>query len=240
MSAPPPEKRDVLISKALSYLLRHGAVKERLAIDNHGWVSVAQILAHNRLRTHRATEDDVERIVAENAKQRFSLETRADGVYICANQGHSLAQVEVELERLTSETMPRAVYHGTYRHKMGAIEARGLSRMGRNHIHLTSDAEWSVLGIRANCNVLIFIDTDKCLAAGFEFFRSRNGVILCRGDAQGCIPAQYFARVEELPKTQNGQSEKGQSEKGQSEEGQSEKDQSEKGQSEKGQNEKEQ
>lgn len=198
MSAPSPEKRDVLISKALSYLLRHGAVKEKLAIDNQGWVSVAEILGHNRLRTHRTTAEDLQRVVAENAKQRFALETRGDGMYICANQGHTLAQVVPELERLTRATMPRAVYHGTFRHKLGAIEAGGLSRMARNHIHLTSDAEWSRLGIRASCDVLIYVDTARCLDDGFEFFRSRNGVILCSGDAQGCIPAKYFSRVEHV------------------------------------------
>lgn len=196
MSAPSPEKRDVLISKALSYLLRHGAVKEKLPIDSQGWVPVTQILAHNRLRTHRATEEDLQRVVAQNAKQRFSLEWRGDRLYICANQGHTLAQVVPELERLTRATMPGAVYHGTYRHKMGAIEAGGLSRMARNHIHLTSDG--AALGIRTNCNVLIFIDTERCLADGFEFYRSRNGVILCGGNAQGCIPAEYFSRVEDV------------------------------------------
>lgn len=201
MSAPSPEKRDVLISKSLSYLLRHGAVKEKLSIDSRGWVPVSEILAHNRLRTHRASEEDVRRVVAQNAKQRFSLETRGAQLFVCANQGHTLAQVEPELERLTRASMPPAVYHGTYRHKMAAIRAGGLSRMARNHIHLTSAG--AALGIRANCNVLIFLDTDRCLADGYEFYRSRNGVILCGGNAQGCIPAEYFSRVENVAPGQN-------------------------------------
>ena len=32
-------------------------------------------------------------------------------------------------------------------------------------------------------------------AAGFEFFQSANGVILCPGDQNGILPASLFAKV---------------------------------------------
>lgn len=198
MSAPAPAKRDVLISKTLSYLLRHGAVKEKLPIDAQGWVPVAVLLQHSRLKTNKATVEDIRRVVAENAKQRFSLREDAGQLYICANQGHTLELVTPQLELLTSDTMPQNVYHGTYKNKLASIEQSGLSRMARNHIHLTSDAAWSVLGIRNNCNVLIYVDTAKCMASGLEFYKSANGVILCSGDAQGTIRPEFFRKIEHV------------------------------------------
>lgn len=189
------DKRDIQISKALSYLLRHGAIKEKLPIDSQGWVELPKLLTHNRLKTHKATIQDIERIVAENSKQRFSLKDEEGTIYICANQGHTLASITPELELLTSETMPANVYHGTFQNKLAAIEATGLSRMNRNHIHFTSDADWSKLGIRPSCNVLIYIDTAKLLQDGFTFYRSRNGVILCSGNQDGVISACYFSRI---------------------------------------------
>ncbi|SGZ46569.1 CIC11C00000002836 [Sungouiella intermedia] len=189
------DKRDVQISKSLSYLLRHGAEKEKLAIDPQGWIALDVLLNHHRLKSQKASVTDIERIVAQNDKQRFSLKSVDDSVYICANQGHTLKAVTPELELLTSETMPANVYHGTFRRKLPAIEQTGLSRMQRNHIHFTSDAEWSKLGIRPNCDVLIYIDTSRLLDNGYELYRSRNGVILCGGNADGVIPAYYFSRI---------------------------------------------
>lgn len=191
--------RDVHISKALSYLLRHGAIKEGLPIDDEGWVPVSALLAHNRLKGLHASADDIRLVVADNAKQRFSLR-EAPELAVCANQGHTIA-VTPALVKLDAATMPQNVYHGTYAGRLAAIEERGLSRMARNHIHLTSDAEWSVLGIRASCTVLIYIDTARAMAAGLEFWRSANGVILCAGDANGTIPCEFFRAVEHVQPT---------------------------------------
>lgn len=198
MSAPRPDKREVHISKALSYLLRHGAIKEKLPIDSQGWVPLCAILKNNRLKSLSASQQDIERIVASNDKQRFKLKTEGNVLLICANQGHTLTQITPDLELLTVATMPGNVYHGTFVDKLPMIEKEGLNRMTRNHIHMTSDAEWSVLGIRKGCTTLIYIDTTKCIEDGLEFWKSANGVILCSGDESGSIPSKYFKRIERL------------------------------------------
>lgn len=202
MSAPNPEKRSFLISKSLSYLLRHGAEKEKLPIDSQGWVPITAILQNNRLKSLKATQQDIEMIVTSNDKQRFKLKkTENEKVFICANQGHTLSHITPDLTPLTLETMPSNVYHGTYVNRLESIKKEGLKRMTRNHIHMTSDAEWSVLGIRKNCSVLIYIDTTKCLNDGLEFWRSENGVILCKGDENGCISPQYFKDIQNVKKS---------------------------------------
>ena len=65
----PAGKRDIQISKALSYLLRHGALKEGLPIDNNGFIPVSVLLRHNRLKSHKCTLEDIHRIVENNDKQ---------------------------------------------------------------------------------------------------------------------------------------------------------------------------
>ena len=73
------DKRDVQLSKALSYLLRHAAVKEKLTIDSNGYTPLKELLSHNRLKTHKCTVDDIHRIVKENDKQRFHLKNIRSG-----------------------------------------------------------------------------------------------------------------------------------------------------------------
>lgn len=193
--------REQQISKAMLYLLRHGAVKEKLDIDSRGFVELSRLLNHPRIKTHRASEEEVEKIVAENDKKRFSIEVREDGKkYICANQGHSLALVaEENLVPLSYEDMPQVVYHGTFRKRLDAIkESGGLSRMQRNHVHFTSNAEWSHLGIRKTCNVLIYLDMEKCRETGLKFYKSANGVILTPGNEEGMVPCECFKKIEML------------------------------------------
>ncbi|KAM9915603.1 hypothetical protein OXX59_010491, partial [Metschnikowia pulcherrima] len=87
MSAPDPKRRDTLISKSLSYLLRHGAEKEKLPIDASGWVPVNAVLSNNKLKSHKATFEVLQRIVENNEKQRFRLKNEHNEWFICANQG---------------------------------------------------------------------------------------------------------------------------------------------------------
>jgi len=80
---------DVRISKALSWLLRHGAEQENLTVHDGGYVNVKDVLATHRFKG--VSEDDIKKIVEENNKQRFSM--RCDPItgltQIRANQGHS-------------------------------------------------------------------------------------------------------------------------------------------------------
>ncbi|CAK9437753.1 uncharacterized protein LODBEIA_P21310 [Lodderomyces beijingensis] len=196
------KRRDVLISKALSYLLRHGAVKEKLDIDSSGYVPIAQILNHQRLKSFKTTREDLDRIVKENDKQRFAIDESGD--LICANQGHSLSSVSQppEFQLMTQQELSNLqVFHGTYIKKLAQIkQTGGLSRMKRNHIHLTCDEYKSISGVRVSADCLVYIDTDLCIAAGLKFYKSANDVILTPGDSEGLIKWEYVSKVIELRK----------------------------------------
>ncbi len=198
------EKRDIQISKALSYLLRHGAAKEKLPIDEQGYVKLSTILSNNRIKTHRATKQDIERIVETNNKKRFTLISRDDGTYICANQGHSLKTINNDnLQKLEEpKDFPSQLIHGTTLPKLKLIlESGGLSKMNRNHIHFTSnltndDANGVVTGIRYNSNILIYLDITKLQNQDeIQFYKSLNDVYLTPGDSNGVLSKEFFLKI---------------------------------------------
>jgi len=132
-------KDRVRLSKALSWLLRHNAEKEGFVFLEGGFLPVQDVLKHKRFRGGGYTLEDVQAVVAECPKQRFSLKTSEEGsLLIRANQGHSISTVEVELEEVVDPSQTPVVIHGTYLRNWDAIKASGLSRMTRNHIHFSA------------------------------------------------------------------------------------------------------
>jgi 2'-phosphotransferase len=107
--------------------------------------------------------------------------------------------IELDLKPISSATdVPMAV-HGTTRKAWGSISVQGLSRRGRNHIHLAQGVpgDGVMSGMRNSSEVLIYIDVQKALDAGFKFFLSENGVVLTEGDHHGFLSPEYFLRVED-------------------------------------------
>ncbi|XP_058016079.1 tRNA 2'-phosphotransferase 1 [Ahaetulla prasina] len=193
---------DVRLSKALSYALRHGAENLGLRMSSDGFVDVGEILHLPQFKAW--SEEDVKRIVETNEKQRFALcqHPSSGHLQIRANQGHSLQVPGLELTPLqTLQDFPETVAHGTLLCHWPAIRQRGLSRMGRTHIHLAPGlpGEGAVLsGMRLSSEVAIIIDVPKALADGISFFRSANGVILTPGNADGLLLPRYFSRALQL------------------------------------------
>ncbi|CDO55552.1 hypothetical protein DV495_000760 [Geotrichum candidum] len=213
----PADSPDVKLSKSLSYILRHGAVKEKVPMRADGYICLKALKSHNKFRN--AKNEDIARVVRENSKQRFTLTYKPDDPsveqpeftsasvledwFIRANQGHSLTTVEVELTPLLkTEDFPENVIHGTSRSAWEKIQAsNALSKMNRNHIHMAPGKlgdEGVISGMRASSDVYIYIDYEKALADGIKFFKSTNGVILSPGNEKGEIPLEYVARTQIL------------------------------------------
>jgi 2'-phosphotransferase len=53
------------------------------------------------------------------------------------------------------------------------------------------------LGMRQSADILIFIDVQKAIDAGFKFLLSSNGVVLTEGNDDGYLPTEFFQRVEQ-------------------------------------------
>ncbi|MXQ90688.1 hypothetical protein E5288_WYG016217 [Bos mutus] len=199
------QDQDVQLSKALSYALRHGALKLGLPMGADGFVPLDALLQLPQFRSFSA--EDVQRVVDTNVKQRFALQPGdpSTGPLIRANQGHSLQVPELELEPLeTPQALPLMLVHGTFRQHWPSILLKGLSCRGRTHIHLAPGLPGDpgvISGMRPNCEVAVFINGPLALADGIPFFRSTNGVILTPGNADGVLPPKYFKEALQLRPT---------------------------------------
>ncbi|TPX37089.1 hypothetical protein SmJEL517_g01029 [Synchytrium microbalum] len=188
------------LSKALSYILRHGAIKEGFDIRSDGFVKVSDLLANSRFTGY--TFEEVQAVVRDNDKQRFTLmeEQADDGQvihWIKANQGQSIELEDLDLQIIHSaEDLPVAV-HGTFNSKWPMIAKSGLKRMARTHIHMSPGLlgqDGVISGMRKDCEVYIYINVAAAMKDGIVFEKSPNNVILSRG-LDGVIVPKYFERV---------------------------------------------
>ncbi|KAH9644733.1 hypothetical protein HF086_003838 [Spodoptera exigua] len=191
--------KDIQLSKSLSWLLRHGAVKEGFKLSPEGYLEVNKILQHKTFRG-KYTTLDIERVVSNNDKQRFKVRKNpsTNCLEIKANQGHTISDVtDADLTPIT-EVKYNTVIHGTYLKCWKVIKNEGLCRMKRKHIHLakgTLDDASVISGLRQNTEVHIYINLSKALADGIKFFESENGVILTSGNKEGYLESKYFEKV---------------------------------------------
>lgn len=80
---------NISVSKTLSWLLRHSAIKEGLTINEEGFIKVDELLKHSKL--NKCSISDILRIAEHNDKQRFTLQLDDNEQWwIRANQGHSI------------------------------------------------------------------------------------------------------------------------------------------------------
>ena len=155
--------------REISYLLRHNP--EELNMDKNGWVDVNELL--NKINI---SFEDLQWIVDNNDKKRFSFSE--DETKIRANQGHSI-KVDVELK---VKIPPKFLYHGTASKNIKIIKKKGLLKMKRNHVHLSSDYDTALDVASRYCKndtpYIFKIDTYPMIVDKIKFYQSENGVWL--------------------------------------------------------------
>lgn len=169
------------LSKFLSLILRHKPETINIKLDKNGWANVPEIL-----RGMKIDFTTLEKVVAENDKQRFSF--NEDKTKIRANQGHSV-KVDVELEE---KIPPKILFHGTIEKNLKSISAQGLLKMNRLYVHLSADIETAKkVAARRTGNAIIFkIAARQMFDDGYKFFQSANGVWLVDS-----VPAKYLSKI---------------------------------------------
>jgi 2'-phosphotransferase len=192
--APKPHSR---LSHALSAILRHRADKLGLKMRADGFVPLDDVLRLKQMK--HATVESVQEVVAQDAKQRYTLQDEGGRLWIRANQGHSVQAVQSEelLTRVTDASQFPHCIHGTTHEAWRAIAKSGLNRMGRRHVHFCSKPFQSteiISGMRNTSEVLIHVDIAAAVRDGVPFYVSSNQVLLSEGVA-GVIPPRYFAQV---------------------------------------------
>jgi putative RNA 2'-phosphotransferase len=174
------DRHTVKVSKYLSRHLRHQPERIGLTPDAGGWVEIETLLAAAARHGFPITRAELDRAVAENDKQRFTV----DGTRIRANQGHTI-DVDLGLEPVEP---PAYLYHGTVPRFLDAIRAEGLRPMDRHDVHLSADRETATrVGARRGRPVVLSVDAAAMHRAGHTFRVSANGVWLT-----AAVPPAYL------------------------------------------------
>lgn len=171
-------------SKYISLILRHKPQTIGITLDEHGWADVKELI-EGVGKTHPLTMEILERIVAEDEKQRYSF--NEDKTLIRANQGHSVP-VDVELEE---KTPPEVLYHGTGEKFVPAIDKEGLKPKSRLYVHLSKDTKTAKnVGARHGKPVIYEVKSGEMSKAGIKFYQSVNGVWLVKA-----VPLEYLVKI---------------------------------------------
>lgn len=162
-------------SKYVSYILRHGAIKEGLEISKEGYVDVLELIAHSKTTKTPITENNLKIIVETDEKGRYVF--NENKTQIRATQGHSM-NIEPPL---VAKIPPTILYHGTTIEALPIILKNGLSKMNRTHVHLSGNIETAkeVGSRRKNKEcVILEINTKELVENNVKFFLSENNVWL--------------------------------------------------------------
>ena len=172
----------IRISKFLSLVLRHKPEAVGVELDPNGWVAVDALLQSAAARGTVISRELLDEIVFTNDKQRFAFSD--DGTKIRANQGHSVA-VDLGLEPVEP---PDRLFHGTATRFLPSVEAEGIDRRTRRHVHLSGSPEQARrVGARHGRPVVLAVQSGRMHAEGTPFYRSENGVWLTDR-----VPVGYF------------------------------------------------
>lgn len=150
-------------SKRLAYLLRHSK------LPNHkGWIKVDVV--QNELGVSLL---DIQKIVHEDTKGRF--EFSEDKSSVRALYGHSI-DVNLGLEPTIP---PPVLYHGTAEKYVDSIMKEGLRPRKRNFVHLSETMDMAKqVGTRHGSPVVLSIDIEAMIRAGYKFYKAPNGIWL--------------------------------------------------------------
>lgn len=195
-----PIPYSVQLSKSLSWLLRHGVVKEKLNMSPDGYVLCDDIFKLKKFK--KVNMENIRITVEQDNKQRYKLKQEDGKWYIRANQGHStgVGSLLDEDALLTKVTNPLdVVVHSTTEEAYEVIKTIGLNKMERTHIHCAISDDFiegnkEQSGIRRNRDILIYLDMKSAMDDGIEFFISDNKVVMTKG-VEGVLDKKYFSKV---------------------------------------------
>lgn len=181
--------RETKISKNLSYWLRHHTEDIDLYMSPEGWVDIKELLEKSKNKVSFDYNDLIE-VVRNNGKQRFSFNRNMCSIR--ANQGHSdklCKKLGLKIDSQIKVIPPDILYHGTKTEFLEAIKKDGLTKMTRQHVHLSIDTDTAeiVADRRKGEYTILEIESKKLHHAGHDVLISENGVYLTDN-----VPVEYI------------------------------------------------
>ena len=154
-----------------------------------GWHDLLELLEspHSKLASLGCSLQQVYDVVRKDISARLELRCPGPGmpVQIRASEGHYICMPSLTDEalygpHLTTELLPRALYHGSDLCNVEHIMRFGILPIFRHYVHLYASLEEV-----QHHFVIIAVDP---LAVDLRFFKSHNGCYLTRGDSLRRIP----------------------------------------------------
>lgn len=162
-------------SKRLAYLLRHSDLP-----DYNGWVKTGVVIG-----SLGVSLQDLQQIIENDNKGRF--EFSEDKSSVRTLYGHSI-DVNLGLEPIIP---PPVLYHGTAEKYINSIMKEGLRPRKRNFVHLSETMDMAKqVGTRHGSPVVLSIDIEAMIRAGYKFYKAPNGIWLT-----GDIPPKFLKVV---------------------------------------------
>lgn len=163
-----------MLSKEVSYALRHAPWEYELEMDEQGWVSIDQLLdaLHHDTKWGTITMDDLVQMIEKSEKKRHEI---CDGK-IRAFYGHSIPMKIIKEET----TPPVMLFHGSAKRFMDSIIEKGLLPQKRQYVHLSQDIETAfVVGKRHDeTPIILEIDALDAWNQGVKFYYGNEKVWL--------------------------------------------------------------
>ena len=157
------------VEKTITWLLRHGAVEEKVPINDEGFITIPNVI--NWLKNKKNINlqlEDINKIVDADKKSRYLLKDNM----IRANQGHSI-KIKITMDKF--EQGNSQLVHATYYDNLESIRKTGLKSMSRNDVHLINiDSKNNKFKmIRQDTDLYVFVN-----GKDLDLKESTNGVIL--------------------------------------------------------------
>lgn len=178
--------KEIRLSKAMSYALRHRPEEFGLTLDKDGWTSVEDLIKgiiENNTKFGGIGVDDIIYVVESDDKKRYEI----NGEKIRAVYGHSIKD---KIEKIKC-IPPEILYHGTTEKAYDKIKTEGLKPMQRQYVHYSKDilTAINVANRRTNEPVLLEIEARKASEEGINFYEESTGIYL--GDR---LPTKYIRK----------------------------------------------
>ena len=156
------------VEKTITWLLRHGAIEEKVPINEEGFININNLINWLKKKNISLQLEDINKIVAADKKSRYLVKDNM----IRANQGHSM-KLKIQMDKF--EQKNSQLVHATYYNNMESIEKSGLKSMSRNDVHLINiDSKNNKFKmIRQDTDLYVFVNGN-----GLDLKESTNGVIL--------------------------------------------------------------
>mgnify|MGYP005982995787 CR=1 FL=1 len=169
-------KKEMQLSKTISYALRHKPQEFGLVLDDEGFVELDRLISQLGNRGYsEVTEEILLSLLDRSDKRRWEI---TDGK-IRAVYGHSTK------EKIKKEptTPPEFLYHGTAHRFLSSILEEGLRPKGRQYVHLSQDVDTAVIvGKRRDSQpVILRVRALQACQEGVRFYQELEGIWLSDG-----------------------------------------------------------